>query len=177
MHNIILYDAIFLYFHISSFHSAMWHIIITSGWISLTKMSNHGTTYQYLACEMVLSLDTCLPTMLCSLLHSLFGCPFGKLRYIYIYLYSSWRQKKKPKNEHEQLSITNRIQCTIMHKQKQNYVRHFDLNISRIRYFSGLTWSLSNSIFVIPATLHKLLNSAVSLCKWTSDLNTALDEK
>ena len=72
---------------------------------------------------------------------------------------------KKNKKKQEQLSITKRIQCMIMHKQKQNYVRHFDLNTSRIRYFSELTGSLSNSIFVIPATLHKLLNSAVSLCK------------
>ena len=48
-------------------------------------------------------------------------------------------EKKQKKTNHEQLSITNRIQCTIMHKQKQNYVRHFDLNTSRIRYFSELT--------------------------------------
>ena len=46
------------------------------------------------------------------------------------------KTKTKTKNKHEQLSITKRIQCMIMHKQKQNYVRHFDLNTSRIRYFS-----------------------------------------
>ena len=48
-------------------------------------------------------------------------------------------EKNKNKTKHEQLSITNRIECTIMHKQKKNYVRHFDLNTSRIRYFSELT--------------------------------------
>ena len=59
--------------------------------------------------------------------------------YIYISLFVMKTEKKQNKNKHEQLSITNRIQCTIMHKQKQNYVRHFDLNTSRIRYFSELT--------------------------------------
>ena len=58
--------------------------------------------------------------------------------YIYIYIFIRHEDRKKT-NKHEQLSITNRIQCTIMHKQKQNYVRHFDLNTSRIRYFSELT--------------------------------------
>ena len=53
------------------------------------------------------------------------------------------KTEKKNKNKHEQLSITNRIQCTIMHKQKQHYVRHLDLNTSRIGYFSELTGSLS----------------------------------
>ena len=48
-------------------------------------------------------------------------------------------EKNKTKNKQEQLSITKRIQCMIMHKQKQNYFRRFDLNTSRIRYFSELT--------------------------------------
>ena len=49
----------------------------------------------------------------------------------------------KTEKKQEQLSITKRIQCMIMHNKKQNYVRHFDLNTSKIRYFSELTGSLS----------------------------------
>ena len=45
----------------------------------------------------------------------------------------------KTEKKQEQLSIKKRIQCMIMHKQKQNYVKHFGLNTSRIRYFSELT--------------------------------------
>ena len=63
----------------------------------------------------------------------------GLWELMYIYIFIRHEDRKKNKKKHEQLSITKRIQCMIMHKQKQNYVRHFDLNTSRIRYFSELT--------------------------------------
>ena len=63
--------------------------------------------------------------------------------YIYIYIYIFIRHEDRKKRKKEQLSITKIIQYMITHKQKQNYVRHFDLNTSRIMYFSELTGSLS----------------------------------
>ena len=63
--------------------------------------------------------------------------------FIYIFIRHEDRQKKQKNKKQEQLSVTKRIQCMIMHKQNQNYVMHFDLNTSRIRNFSELTGSLS----------------------------------
>ena len=58
--------------------------------------------------------------------------------YIYIYILIRHEDRKKGKKQ-EQLNITKRKEYMIMHKQKQNYVKHFDLHTSRIRYFSELT--------------------------------------
>ena len=52
-----------------------------------------------------------------------------------------------------------------------------DLNTSTIRCWDELIESLPNSIFVMPAKLHSMLNSSVSLSRRTSDLNTELVEK